>query len=75
MSDGVHSFYETIITDTSKCNKSVPYIDVLKELLTFKKFNTHFVQRRMNKFRKNCAKKNWCNADDLSLAVIYMGEK
>ncbi len=74
MSDGVHSFYETVITDTSKYNKSVPYIDVLKELLDFKNFNQAFVQRRVNKFRKNCAKKNWGNADDLSLAVIYTGK-
>ena len=51
------------------------YIEILKDLLTFKNFNTHFVQRRMNKFRKNCAKKNWANGDDFSLAVIYLGEK
>jgi len=74
MSDGIHSFYETIITNTSKCNKSLNYIDVLTDLLDFKNFNTSFVQRRMNKFRKNCIKKNWGNADDVSLAVIYLGE-
>jgi len=74
MSDGVHSFYETIITETSKYNKSISYLDVLKYLLTFKNFNTHFVQRRVNKFRKNCIKKNWANGDDFSLAVIYMGK-
>ncbi len=74
MSDGVHSFYETIMTDTSRCNKSLNYIDVVKELLSFKNFNTSFVQRRINKFRKNCAKKNWGNADDVSLAVIYTGK-
>ncbi len=74
MSDGVHSFYETIITETSKYNKSVSYMDVLKDLLSFKNFNKAFVQRRMNKFRKNCIKKNWANSDDFSLAVIYTGE-
>ncbi len=74
MSDGIHSFYETIITDTSKYNQSVPYIDVLKELLSFKNFNKAFVQRRLNKFRKDCIKKDWGNSDDLSLAVIYIGE-
>ena len=74
MSDGVHSFYETVLTETSKINKSISYIDVLKELLTFKNYNKAFVQRRMNKFRKNCVKKNWANADDLSLAAIYIGE-
>ena len=74
MSDGVHSFYETITTGTSKCNKSLSYINVVKELLSFKNFNTSFVQRRMNKFRKNCAKKDWGNADDVSLAVLYFGK-
>ncbi len=73
MSDGVHSFYETVITETSRYNQSVPYLTVLKDLLSFKNFNKAFVQRRINKFRKNCAKKNWGNADDLSLAVIYTG--
>jgi hypothetical protein len=75
MSDGVHSFYETIETNTSRSNKSLDYIDVIKELLSFKNFNTSFVQRRLNKFRKNCVKKNWGNADDVSLAVIHLGEK
>ncbi len=74
MSDGVHSFYETVETETNRYNQSVPYLDVLKELLSFKNFNKAFVQRRMNKFRKDCVKKNWGNADDLSLAVIYTGE-
>jgi hypothetical protein len=74
MSDGVHSFYETITTETSKFNKSVSYIDVLKDFLAFKNYNQLFVQRRVNKFRKTCAKKNWGNSDDVSLAVIYAGE-
>jgi hypothetical protein len=75
MSDGIHSFYETITTGTSKFNSSLTYVEVLQDLLTFKNFNTHFVKRRMNKFRKNCVKKNWANGDDFSLAVIYMGKK
>lgn len=75
MSDGIHSFYETVATDTSKYNKPISYLDVLKDLLTFKNFNKKFVQRRVNMFRKNCAKKNWGNSDDFSLAVIYTGEK
>ena len=73
MSDGVHSFYETVTTDTSKCNQSIPYLTVLKSLLSFKNFNKAFVQRRVNKFRKDCVKKNWANSDDVSLAVIYTG--
>ena len=74
MSDGVHSFYETITTDTSRYNKSVSYIEVIKELLNFKNYNNSFVQRRVNKFRKDCKKKNWNNSDDMSLGCIYIGE-
>ena len=74
MSDGIHSFYETVITETSKYNKSISYLEVLKELLAFKNYNKTFVQRRINKFRKDCIKKNWANADDVSLASIYVGD-
>jgi len=75
MTDGVHSFYETITTGTAKFNSALTSVEVLEKLLSFKNFNTSFVQRRMNKFRKDCLKNNWGNADDLSLAVIYLGEK
>jgi len=73
MSDGVHSFYEPIITETSKQNKPISYFEILKELLTFKNYKGKFVQRRLNRFIKNCDKKNWHNADDVSLAAIYCG--
>ena len=75
MSDGVHSFYETIKTNTSKYNKSISYLEVIKELLVFKIYNETFVKRRVNKFKKDCLKKNWGNADDVSLATIYVGKK
>ncbi len=74
MSDGVHSFYETITTETSRHNKSVSYIEVIKELLNFKNYNNSFVQRRINKFRKDCKKNKWANSDDVSLATIHVGE-
>jgi len=74
ISDGIHSFQETITTNTSKYNQSIPYLTVLEELLSFKNFNKAFVKRRVKRFRKDCCKKNWHNYDDLSLAVIYIGE-
>jgi len=43
-------------------------------LFSFKNFNGQFVQRRMNKFLKDCNKDNWYNADDISLGVIYLGK-
>lgn len=72
MSDGIHSFYERINTESTKWNAPIQYHDVLKELLSFKNFNGKFVQRRMNKFRKNCLNKNWEHYDDISLAVIHV---
>lgn len=73
-SDGLNSFYEQIITETSKYNKPIWYIDIIIELLKIKNTNGRFVQRRLNKFRKNCIKKNWYYADDISLAVLYIGD-
>jgi hypothetical protein len=72
-SDGLDSFYKTITTETSKTNKSIPYIEVIDELIAFKNFNGQFVQRRMNKFLKDCERCKWHNADDISLAVVHMG--
>ena len=57
-SDGLSSFYEQITTETSKYNNPISYIDVIIELLKIKNTNGRFVQRRLNKFRKNCIKKN-----------------
>lgn len=71
MSDGVHSFYETVTTETSKVNNPISYLDVLRDLLSFKSFYGDFVQRRVNKFRKSCKKKNWVNVDDVSLATLH----
>lgn len=74
MSDGVHSFYQTITSGTSKHNEKVDYHDVLKELLNFKNYTGQFVQRRINKFIKACDKNNWNHSDDISIAAIYLGE-
>ncbi len=73
-SDGLESFYEKVATETSLVNKSVWYIDVIIDLLKINNTNGKFVQRRLNKFRKTCAKKNWYNADDVSLAILVPGE-
>jgi len=74
MSDGVQSFYQTIISGTSKHNEKISYHDVLKELLNFKNYTGRFVQRRMNKFIKTCIKNDWNHSDDISIAAIYLGE-
>lgn len=74
LSDGIKSFYELINTETSKTNSPLDYHIILNELLSFKNFSGEFVQRRINRFIKDCQKKNWFNSDDLSLGVIYLGD-
>jgi len=74
ISDGVQSFYHTLITEHSSQNEKISYYDVLKDLLRFKSYTGKFVQRRMNKFIKTCAKKGWSHSDDISIAAIYLGD-
>lgn len=74
MSDGVVSFYELLNTGTSKSENPILVHEVLKKLLDFKGFQGEFVERRVQKFRKECEKMNWYHADDISLATIFLGE-
>lgn len=74
MSDGVLSFMETLKTDTSKVSVPVPLEKVLKEILAFKNYNGVFVQRRLQRFRKDCEERNWFSTDDVSVGAIYLGE-
>ncbi len=66
-SDGINSF-----TDMDK--NHIPLENVILELTKFKTFTGQFVQRRMNKFKKDCKKFRWSHYDDLSMAVINIGE-
>lgn len=74
MSDGVLSFYQLLNSGTSKTEEMIPLNNVLLQLLDFKGFQGEFVDRRLQKFRKDCEKINWFHADDLSLATIYFGK-
>jgi len=75
MSDGISSFYETEDNGTSLTNVDIDHIDVIREVLNFKNFNGKFMQRRLNRFLKFCAKNNWHHADDISFGAIYFGDK
>jgi serine/threonine protein phosphatase PrpC len=70
MSDGIHSFYEQVQTETSMTNRPVDFVTVIKDLLDIKGRKGCFVHRLFNSFKKSCATKNWHHSDDLSLAVI-----
>ena len=70
-SDGIHSFQEKIITDTSVVNHQMGIERILPELLDFKGYNGQFIARRMKRFMKDSAKWNWSNLDDLSMAGVH----
>lgn len=70
MSDGVMSFVKHVQTETSKTDSQMPLRDVLGELLSFKGYQGVFVQRRMQKFAKDCVGCGMVHHDDLSLGVV-----
>jgi len=72
MSDGIHSFYERILEGASMTNKPISHIDVIKDMFQIKGRKGEFIQRRVNRFRKDCEAKNWHNFDDVSVAVINL---
>ena len=79
LSDGIHTFHKKVNNGTSIYNSPIPFLSVLKELMTFKGFVGRFVHRRVNKFVSECndpknQKYGWKHADDLSVAVVYAGE-
>jgi hypothetical protein len=63
-SDGVHSFLHA---------EAVPLESVLPELVSFRNTRGAFAGRRMNMFLKDCQRKGWRHADDLSLAALHLG--
>ena len=70
MSDGVGSFRHQINTGTSVSFESVPVIDVVKELTSFKNFQGEFVQRRFLRAFEKFKKNNWNHSDDVSMGVL-----
>ncbi|HVI40673.1 MAG TPA: protein phosphatase 2C domain-containing protein [Anaerovoracaceae bacterium] len=74
MSDGILSFMETVRTATSKTNVPVEPYKVLTELLSFKSYTGVFVQRRFQRFRKDCEERGWFSMDDISIGAVHLGE-
>lgn len=66
-SDGVHSFRKQV--------EPVPMSQVLRELFSFKSLHGAFVARRVKRFLKDCVARGWQHADDLSLAVVHLGDQ
>lgn len=74
LSDGIHSFSTLAQRGATADNQPIPLLDILDELLTFKTRTGQFVQRRMQRFQQDCARKAWQHHDDISLGVLYMGD-
>lgn len=74
MSDGALSFYYLLNTGTSKLQVPVHLADILTQLIAFKGYQGEFVQRRVQRFKKDMDKNEWQHADDMSLATIALGE-
>lgn len=66
-SDGIETFKD------EKGNE-IDYKDIINKLTNFKTFTGQFVKRRINRFKKECIKNNWTHFDDISMAIIYLGE-
>lgn len=65
-SDGVKSFVD-------QDRKSVPWMAVVGELMTFKGHKGEFVKRRLQGFLRACARRGWQHDDDLSMGAVYLG--
>jgi len=74
ISDGVHSFYKTQDSATSKRVTSIPMDQVLSQVVAFKGSQGAFVARRAKKFSKHCELTGWHHADDLAIGAIYLGD-
>lgn len=72
LSDGVASFYETIVSNTSKSTKTIPITTILKEVLNFKNYGGEFVKRRCKAAFRQFQEMNWHNSDDFSMSGIYV---
>lgn len=74
-SDGLTSFYQNVITPTSRHQIPVSTIDALREVLTIPKFNPDFLRHQREWLWKNkkshFVRNDWHNSDDLSFGALY----
>lgn len=67
LSDGAHTFLG------AGPSEPAPLESFLPELVSFKNTRGQFVGRRVQGFLKDCRRKGWRHADDLSLAALHLG--
>jgi hypothetical protein len=73
-SDGIHSFYSAEQTATGRSVAAIPMEEVLRDLVSFKSVRGTFVERRLNRFLKDCRARGWQHADDLAFGALYLGD-
>lgn len=71
MTDGVKSFEKKIIDSSSISKEPIDYLDVIKEMCSFKNTKGSFVKRRVKSALNNYIKNNTTHLDDFSMAVLY----
>ena len=72
-SDGIHSFFTTEQTETSKRTEAVAPEEVIAALLSFKSTCGAFVKRRVKRFGQDCRRKSRRHMDDLAVGVVWLG--
>lgn len=70
LTDGSSSF--TCTESRERTSSRVPLPAVLSELLAFKSLSGVFVQRRVQRFLKECAARGWQHHDDLGVGAIAL---
>jgi len=70
ISDGIMT-YEKV--QNGKSGDKIPLGRVINDISSYKNFSGQFVERRMNRFKKDCQKENIGHYDDIGVATIYMG--
>ncbi len=73
LTDGVHSFSRTC--SGGAATERIPLPEVLAELLAFRSWSGVFVQRRLQRFLKECEARSWRHADDLSMGALAFEER
>ena len=74
LSDGVHSFWSTRGSESSKSARPIWFQALAREFVSFKNFRGAFAGRRLKRFLKDSALNGWQHTDDLALGAIYLGD-
>jgi Protein phosphatase 2C len=74
LSDGVHSFYSSRGSESSKSARPIRFQALARELVSFKNVRGAFAGRRLKRFLKDSALNGWHHTDDLALGAFYLGD-